>query len=293
MTILNKKSITFTILIATTVTLVGFSTTQEAHAATMSLDQNSCENYLGGTWDGITNTCIITGNAEVDQDDTLKISTATLIIDHGGTLENKGKINNNNTIENNGTLENKGKINNNDTLENNGTLENKDKLNNLDGADIFNTGTIENSKEGIIRNVGSTIENEEDAIVENEGKIRSIDGSDFENSGTINNEGKITISNEDSNIDNSETGTINNDEDGIIVISNEGFVLNRSDGLSNGIINNDGIIRNKLGSEINNDGILDTQDGVVKNDGTINRCNGVILGETNIKGNPPVVGCNL
>jgi hypothetical protein len=137
---------------------------------TASSGSTLCPNYLGGSWDGATNTCSMSGTLTVSSGSTLNVdSGVTLTVSSSGNdgVDNYGTINNHGTISGTGSL--------NDGIYNDGT--------------IFNTGTMSGS--GVY---GAGFANS--GVLNNEGTISgSASGSASDgvaNGGTINNAGSIS-----------------------------------------------------------------------------------------------------
>lgn len=156
--------------------------TSDAYAASYTLDSSSCASPLGGTWNGGTNTCQVSGVTNlydtifIPQGDTLVVTTQYGFIFDYGMVTNNGTMNFVNQgafgVINGGVLNNNGVITVNPLTSGAGGLQN--------GA-----GTINNNAGGVINNNGKITNYY--AIINNRGTLNA--GSDLENQagGTINN----------------------------------------------------------------------------------------------------------
>ena len=234
------------ILLAVLFTAVIFSISgllPSASAAQLQLNQDNCENYLGGTWSSSTCTIPASVEAEIgleeDEEtaDILIISgPVTLLLEEDSSLTISGGIESLGTIENNGSI----------------TIE--------EDAGILNLGSFINSETGYVENyfdfVGS-------GTVDNAGEITLEDG-DFNPAGLMTNSGLITINEGEFSVGNLITNTVDGEIDnyaGLTVreLDNFGTITNNQGALMDiaGGGTNSGVLTNHPGSFLINHGNMD------------------------------------
>jgi hypothetical protein len=219
---------------------------QAAEKIDLVLDQDTCENYLGGVWDtdhpSYDATCTIYDqivviesiyNLIIPLNIRLRIWLGSEFLIYG-SVTNFGFIENEGTIESYTLLENHGKITNDRTFQNQGVLDNQQIIINNDYMDsngIFdNYGFFENYYQfvniDILNNYGEFVAN---GVSINSGSLRNlgsiINNYYLENSLGLINEGTIVnfhILKNRASFTNNEDGTLEN----YFSIENEGTLVN-------------------------------------------------------------------
>lgn len=161
---------------------LGFLGSQDAHAATNTLNGSFC-GVMGGTWS--PNTCTITSDYKINSSDTLSIQSGTiLVISSSSVLIIEGTLDNSGTIEvyDSSTLRNYS-----GTLNNSGTIT----VSNTSGNGIHNRETLNNSGIIIVSNSGGTGIDNYSGTINNYLVIHVHEYGTITNSGTMLNDNGV------------------------------------------------------------------------------------------------------
>ncbi len=230
---------------ATVIGLVGFLN-HDAFAITYDIhDQASCESLPSGSpsWNSVAGICTVTNvSLTLNNGDLLSIECCytlttnggSIVINSGGILSDHGNFQNmagNAGVVTSANITNHGQIILAGSFNNNGPLYNTGNITISKG--ISDSGTITNL--GIINNMGTIFSG---GNITNYGTINSYGSI---NVGTITNSGVITSYKGDINLG-SKLAKIKNEPDGIIInkagsdISNDGTIINQGNIVNNGTI---------------------------------------------------------